>query len=1140
MYYIYLLTAVSPIMNVLKNILFALLLFPVSLYAQWNDDFTDNDFTTNPAWSGNAADWTIVSGQLRSNGPAVTPTTIYLSTPSTAAMNTQWEFFVNPKCATSSGNYMIVTLMSDQADITGSYNGYYVMIGNTADDISLYRKDGATATILIDGTNSTISSSTNNPYSIKIVRDAADNWTLFIDNTGTGTNYITDGTVVDATYSTSSFFGVLCTYSASNNQKYFFDNFYAGPIIVDNTPPAIISASTISSTEVDLLFDENVEQTTAETISNYVVNNSIGNATVASRDATNNKLVHLTFGTAFTSGQNYILTATNVQDLTGNAITTATASFSYLAISSATYREVIVNEIFPDPSPQIGLPVAEFIELYNRSNNNFDLSNWTYTDGNTSTTMSNFILQPGQFVILCPVGDTALYSAYGPTIGLTSFPSLNNSGDTVRILNSSGTIIDQVIYSDNWYQDVLKKDGGYTLELINPTLDCSNSNNWTASNAASGGTPGIQNSVNNNSPDLSAPQLNNVQILSQSQIMLTFSESMDSASIANATITLSAPLATASIIPVAPDFIQTIISFTPALDSTLAYSITMSNATDCSGNSMTTNTISFGIGVPAQRYEIVISELFPDPDGSTYLPQSEFVELYNNTSKVLNISGYTINDATSSSTINNAVLFPNDYLILAANANVNDYLSYGKVLGMTSFISLNNASDNISLKNPAGQIIHRVHYTDSWYQDAAKKNGGWTLEMIDPNNPCGELNNWHASADTSGGTPGRQNAVWSNNPDVTNPDILLAEAFDSTLVVLQFDEIMDSASIMNATFAIDNGISITSQSVYGDRTALLYVSPALQHQIIYTISAQLCTDCVGNPVSTKTAQFALPDQAAPGDLIINEVLFDPRGSGADFVEIYNNSQRFISLNGWTLANYSNDTIANPKTITSNMIMIYPGEYTILTTDPDNILQEYPAGYYNRFLRMNSMPTYANDQGHVVLIDNLNRLSDEFSYNSTMHFALLNSADGVSLERIDFNRPTEEESNWHSAAESVNYATPGYKNSESLPAENGATITISPETFSPDNDGYNDIVNISYQFEEPGYVGNITIYDASGRIEKYLMRSELLGTTGTKSWDGINEKREKSTVGIYVVYFEVFDLQGNIQHYKKALVVATKF
>ena len=81
-----------------------------------------------------------------------------------------------------------------------------------------------------------------------------------------------------------------------------------------------------------------------------------------------------------------------------------------------------------------------------------------------------------------------------------------------------------------------------------------------------------------------------------------------------------------------------------------------------------------------------------------------------------------------------------------------------------------------------------------------------------------------------------------------------------------------------------------------------------------------------------------------------------------------------------------------------------------------------------------------------------------------------------------------------------------------------------------------MVNISYQFAEAGYVANIVLYDAKGRLIKNLLLNELLGTKGTFSWDGINENNEKAAIGIYIIYFEAFQLNGDTKKFKKTCVL----
>mgnify|MGYP005849458711 CR=1 FL=1 len=1134
----------------MKRIFFLLNLLFLHLIstAQLSDNFDDNDFTNNPTWSGNDTVFTIatVSGNnmLRSNSQ--TPSnTFYLSTPSTLVNDCQWEFFVNLQFNTSSTNFVDIYLVSNSADLkAASFNGYFVRIGNTADEISLYRRTGSTNTIIINGTDG-ITNFSNNNLKIKVVRTAANVWTLERDNTGTGNDYFLEGSVTDATHLTSTHFGVSITQSTSSFfNRHFFDDFYVGPIIYDTTPPQVSSVSVVSATELDILFNENVDLTSSQNVNNYFVNNSIGNPISAVRNATNFKLVRLTFANAFASGLTNIITIQNVQDIALNPMTTAqNIFFTYYLTVPATFRDIIFNELFPDPSPAVGLPEQEFVELYNRSSNNINLSGLTFSDASTTSSLGNEILLPGEYIILCRNQDTAFYSPFGRVLGLSNWPSLNNASDSLWIKDALGNVIDFVYYTDAWYKNSAKKNGGWTLELINPQLPCSGVNNWIASVNPLGGTPGTQNSVFSNTLDNTPPIITNIQVISQSQLAVTFSESMDSTTLVNGAYTISNGISINTISPIGPDFTTINVTLLNQIDTGLVYTLTASGITDCSGNiiSNTGNSRIFGIGRPAQKFQVIINELFPDPTGTPFLPEKEYVELYNTTNQVLSLRFYRWSDQSTSTLLPDVTIFPNEYIILCASADVSLFEPFGRTIGLSSWPSLNNSGDVMTLRDNAGNLIHQVSYTDRWYNDDEKRRqGGWSLEMIDPKNPCGEETNWKASVNSNRGTPGQANSVASSNLDNKKPELIAAFAISADTALLRFNEILDSLSVYTALYSISNGISA---SVIGQRSSkeiLLKLTPSLQTRITYIVAVKQLNDCVGNSIEFGATFLILPEQADPGDIIINEALFNPRTGGSDFVEIYNRSNKDIDLRNWKLANFEKDTISNLKTISDDYRILRPGNYAVLSKDTANIKKEYPLAESSTFIQMESMPAFNNTSGNIILITNKDELSDRFDYDEKMHFPLLNSKKGVSLERLDFFRPSDDASNWQSAAESVGFATPGYKNSQYLPSDfSGGEITIDPAIFSPDNDGYQDILNISYKFDQTGYVGNITIYDSNGRLVKKIMQNELLGSSGTISWNGINDNNERATIGIYIIYFEIFDLNGKVLKYKKTCVLASQ-
>lgn len=1111
-----------------------------AVFSQFTDNFTDGDITNNPTWIGDTNNYIVnASFQMQLNAPAVADI-MYAATPSGSINNAVWEFYVQFNFNPSSTNFAKVYLVADQANLKNPLNGYFVKIGNTADEVSLYRQTGTTETMIIDGVNGRLNT-TQVTVSIQVTRDNLGNWQLFSDTLG-GTNYFLEGSVLDNSHIASNYFGVVSTFTSTRSTSFFYDNFnVTGTAFVDNVPPIIDSVVVVNATNLDVHFNEPVDLTTSQTLTNYSVDNGIGNPSTATRNGVDSSLVHLTFTTPFSNGQNYILSVTNVEDTASNPITILTEPFTYFVVVNPAKGDVIINEIFADPTPQVTLPIEEFVELYNSSNNVFNLTGWQFINTTTVKILPNFILQPNSYVILCDVSDTALFSPFGNVIGITSFTALTNGGDSLSLLDNNNTILNIVSYSDTWYKDNIKKNGGWTLERINPFAACDNPDNWITSMDPSGGTPGTQNSVFDTTPDIQAPKINSVEHITSSQLQVIFSEAMDSTNLANATYTISGGINVTGV-TVATSLLSVLLTINPILDSSTVYTLQIQNATDCSGNALNPNSINFGIGNSPLEFEVIITELFPDPEPSVGLPEHEYLELFNNTNKIINLAGCFISDLSTTAQITSGKILPGEYIIICSNSVINQFSPFGKVIGLSSLPSLNNDTDKMSLLDPNSKVVHSVTYFDTWYRDDIKKQGGWSLEMIDPNNPCGEADNWIASTKWFGGTPGAQNTAFGSNLDVFAPKLLEANATSDSTIILTFNEILNAPSVLAAIYTINHGILVASAQIIDEKNVRLILSNKLVFQVKYTVTVTGAFDCVGNTIGTSnTAIFALPEQGFKNDLIINEVLFNPFTGGSDFVEIYNNSNKFINLQNWSLANVANDTIANLKSITANPKLLLPGEFVLLTKDANNITMEYLNSKTNTFLQMASLPSYNNGDGTVVLVNNLNMMVDSFYYNEDMHFALLNSVKGVSLERIDYNRPTNDKTNWHSAAEDIGFATPGFENSQFQRAnDDGGNITLDPKTFSPNNDGVDDVLTISYNFPSPGFVASIVIYDAKGRLVRNLIKSELLGTQGSFSWDGINEEREKARIGIYIVFVEVFKLDGTTQSFKKPAVLGGRF
>ncbi|HVF81685.1 MAG TPA: lamin tail domain-containing protein [Flavisolibacter sp.] len=547
----------------------------------------------------------------------------------------------------------------------------------------------------------------------------------------------------------------------------------------------------------------------------------------------------------------------------------------------------------------------------------------------------------------------------------------------------------------------------------------------------------------------------------------------------------------------------------------------------------------------ANHYNVVITEIMADPTPVVGLPNAEYIEVRNVSSTAFNMNGWKLSDAAGSATITTSfILQPDSSLILCANSNVAAFSVYGKTIGITSFPSINNDGDVLTLRSPQNKTIHTVAYSSQWYRNEAKKEGGWSLEMMDTKNPCGGNDNWKASVANLGGTPGKINSVNGINADATPPQLRRTYLTDSVTINLIFNEPLDSTSGADiANYSLPGFTIIIATTVAPQfQMVQLRLSAPLQPSTVYTITATNVTDCKGNAIGAyNKARIGLPQTPAAQDVIINEILFNPKTPGSDYVELYNKSTKVIDASKLYIANRDNSgTAASLKRIADEPLYVFPEEYVVVTDDAANLKMQYLIKNEDAVLQLSSLPSFPDDKGDILLIDINGTVVDEVHYKDDWHFGLIDNKEGVSLERIDPAGASDDKDNWHSAASTAGFGTPGYKNSQYKSVQSiNAAIEILPKIFSPDNDGTDDIATISYKVEASGFVANVTIFDAAGRMVKNLVRNALLSLSGKWNWDGLGEKRNMLPVGTYVVFTEIFNLEGKRKSFKNAVVLARR-
>lgn len=546
------------------------------------------------------------------------------------------------------------------------------------------------------------------------------------------------------------------------------------------------------------------------------------------------------------------------------------------------------------------------------------------------------------------------------------------------------------------------------------------------------------------------------------------------------------------------------------------------------------------------RYDVVIDEIMADPAPAVGLPNYEWLELKNTGTTPFNLQNWRIGDATSlSGPLPNFTLQPDSFVIVCSAGALSSLSVYGPTIAITGFPSLDNEGDQLYLRSAGGKTIHAVSYTTGWYRNELKKDGGWTLEMTDTKNPCGGISNWKASISASGGTPGKKNSTDALNNDTEAPQLQRAYCTDNSTIILVFDEPLDSLSAAaTANYTIDGGLTLVSATTLAPLFSFvqLKTSSPMGANTIYTITATGVKDCRGNPVGAlHSAKTGLAADAAAGEWIINEILFNPRAGAYDYVEFYNNSQKIFDASRLYIANRnSSGAVSSVKALSAVPFLVFPGDYIVETEDAASLALQYLVKNPGQVLVISAAPSFPDDEGDVIALNFQGTVIDEVKYRDDWHFKLISNDEGVSLERIDPAGTSQDPSNWHSAATTAGYGTPTYKNSQFKRMEAINTrVDITPAIFSPDNDGRDDIAVIQYELTEPGFMANCTVFDGAGRPVRLLLRNGLLGLKGNWKWDGLDDRGAALPVGTYIIFTEIFNLQGKRSASKNSIVLARK-
>ena len=280
----------------------------------------------------------------------------------------------------------------------------------------------------------------------------------------------------------------------------------------------------------------------------------------------------------------------------------------------------------------------------------------------------------------------------------------------------------------------------------------------------------------------------------------------------------------------------------------------------------------------------------------------------------------------------------------------------------------------------------------------------------------------------------------------------------------------------------------------------------------------------GTPGGPNSVSF-IPAEFEARTVIINEIMLDPPSGEPEWFEVFNRSLETINLSGWL---FSDSDTTGPIVFCTEDRFVDPGVYAVISEDSSiQYAMEDVEHLYVPF----RWSVLNNEEDVLYLYDPSGGVIDRVSYRGSWQ-----SIQNTSLERISPERASGDSANWYSCT-APSGMTPGTANSvyaPSIPSE--SKISIRPDPFSPDGDGFEDVAGISYQLPAETAFIRLQIYDINGRLIRTLAGGAPSGSQGCVLWDGKDENGKKASIGVYIVYLSCLNAQKTVRSEARTTLV----
>ena len=249
---------------------------------------------------------------------------------------------------------------------------------------------------------------------------------------------------------------------------------------------------------------------------------------------------------------------------------------------------------------------------------------------------------------------------------------------------------------------------------------------------------------------------------------------------------------------------------------------------------------------------------------------------------------------------------------------------------------------------------------------------------------------------------------------------------------------------------------------------------------------------------------------SPLSIVISEIMYAPEPGRPEWLELAACPGEEAYLIGWSFEDSRESTV-----FCSESLLIAEEGFVILTSDSSDFREDWPE-VQCPVLQPPSWPVLNNStqQGQewadrLIIRNSSGTPMDYVPYDDDWGGEV-----GVSIERKGSLFPGWDSGSWTGCSCG---GTPGRENSCAFEGTGGGFLEYSPDPFSPDGDGVDDVLSISINPDWDQCEITLTIYNVQGRVVTRLAEDEACTGSMNLIWEGTGDDGGRLAVGRYIVY-----------------------